>query len=149
MRRGVSRASRASRWGDDIGIANLSCYTRGLMGCQTPTIDIDYPRAPEFKQRFGPRGVLHCWATDTDDPTEEPRWGRVGKQKIEDTGPLTRKRMETCDDEFVAAARDFIKRQHEAGRSRSIKRCRRCRTRSTAAIDRVIGHRVPIATPAH
>ncbi|MFQ4144012.1 arylsulfatase [Chlorogloeopsis sp. ULAP02] len=78
----------------------------------------DYPnpkRFPHFRERFGPRGVLHCWATDTDDPTEEPRWGRVGKQKIKDTGPLTKKRMETCDDEFVAAAKDWIKRQHEAG----------------------------------
>ena len=42
-----------------------------------------------------------------------PRWGKVGKQKIEDTGPLTKKRMETCDDEFVAAAKDFIKRAGE------------------------------------
>ncbi len=79
----------------------------------------DYPSAkdfPQFRERFGPRGVLHCWATDKDDPTEQPRWGRVGKQKIEDTGPLTKKRMETCDDEFVAAAKDFIKRQHAAGK---------------------------------
>jgi arylsulfatase A-like enzyme len=78
----------------------------------------DYPDPkdfPHFRERFGPRGVLHCWATDTDDSTEEPRWGRVGKQKIEDTGPLTKKRMETCDDEFVAAAKDWIKRQHAAG----------------------------------
>jgi arylsulfatase len=70
---------------------------------------------PEFRKRFGPRGVIHSWTTDTDDPTEEPRWGRVGKQRIEDTGPLTRKRMETIDDETTAAAVDFIKRQHEAG----------------------------------
>ena len=77
--------------------------------------DPDYPKDPRFKEMFGPRGVLHCWATDKDDPTEQPRWGRVGKQKIEDTGPLTRKRMETCDDEFVGAAKDFVKRQHEAG----------------------------------
>jgi len=79
----------------------------------------DYPPEkdfPKFKERFGPRGVLHCWATDVDDPTEQPRWGRVGKQKIEDTGPLTKKRMETCDDEFVAAAKDFIKRQKDAGK---------------------------------
>jgi arylsulfatase len=77
----------------------------------------NYPPAedfPHFRERFGPRGVLRSWATEEDDPTEEPRWGRVGKQKIEDTGPLTKKRMETCDDEFVAAAKDFIKRQHEA-----------------------------------
>jgi arylsulfatase A-like enzyme len=71
---------------------------------------------PQFRQRLGPRGVLHCWATDTDDATEEPRWGRVGKQKIEDTGPLTKKRMETCDDDFIAAAKDWIKRQHAAGK---------------------------------
>jgi arylsulfatase len=80
--------------------------------------DPDYPNPqdfPEFRAKLGPRGVLHCWATDKDDPTEHPRWGRVGKQKIEDTGPLNRKRMETCDDEFATAARDFIKRQHTAG----------------------------------
>jgi len=79
----------------------------------------DYPPAkdfPHFRETFGPRGVLHCWATEEDDPTEQPRWGRVGKQKIEDTGPLTKKRMETCDDEFVAAAKDFIQRQHTAGK---------------------------------
>ena len=46
----------------------------------------------------------------------QPRWGKVGKQKIEDTGPLTKKRMETCDDEFVAAATDFIKRQQKNGK---------------------------------
>jgi arylsulfatase A-like enzyme len=79
----------------------------------------DYPNPkdfPHYRERFGPRGVMHCWATDTDDPTEQPRWGRVGKQKVEDTGPLTRKRMETVDDEFVAAAKDWIKRQHAAGK---------------------------------
>jgi arylsulfatase len=70
---------------------------------------------PNFRKRFGPRGVIHSWATDKDDPTEEPRWGRVGKQRIQDTGPLTKKRMETIDDETVAAAKDFIKRQHTAG----------------------------------
>jgi arylsulfatase len=79
--------------------------------------DPDYPDPkdfPQFKENYGPRGVLHSWATDKDDPTEHPRWGRVGKQKIEDTGPLTRKRMETCDDEFVEAAKGWIKRQHDA-----------------------------------
>jgi arylsulfatase len=79
----------------------------------------DYPNPkdfPHFRERFGPRGVMHSWATETDDPTEEPRWGRVGKQKLEDTGPLTKKRMETCDDEFVGAAKDWIKRQHAAGK---------------------------------
>jgi len=78
--------------------------------------DPDYPKDPRFKEQFGPRGVLHCYATDNDDPTEQPRWGRVGKQKIEDTGPLTRKRMETCDDDFVATAKDWITKQHNAGK---------------------------------
>ena len=77
----------------------------------------DYPKDfPKFKKTFGPRGVIHSWATDKDDPTVQPRWGKVGKQKIEDTGPLTKKRMETCDDEFVAAAKDFIKRQNKDGK---------------------------------
>jgi arylsulfatase A-like enzyme len=71
---------------------------------------------PNFRKNFGPRGVMHSWATDKDDKTVEPRWGKVGKQKIKDTGPLTKKRMETCDDEFVAAATDFIKRQNKAGK---------------------------------
>jgi len=69
---------------------------------------------PKFNEQFSPRGVLHCLATDKDDPTIDSRYGRVGKQKIKDTGPLYKKRMETCDDEFVAAAKDFIKRQEEA-----------------------------------
>ncbi len=71
----------------------------------------DYPTDDEikgFKEKFGPRGVIHSWATDKDDPTEMPRWGKVGKQKIKDTGPLTKKRMETCDDEFIMAAKEFI-----------------------------------------
>jgi len=79
----------------------------------------DYPPAkdfPDFHKNLGPRGVIHSWATDTDDPTEMPRWGKVGKQKIEDTGPLTKKRMETCDEEFVLAAKDFIERQNAAGK---------------------------------
>jgi arylsulfatase len=73
-----------------------------------------YPRDPGFREKFGPRGVLRCKASDRDDPTEHPRFGRVGKQTIEDTGPLTKKRMETIDDETSAAAIDFIKRQAQA-----------------------------------
>jgi arylsulfatase len=78
----------------------------------------DWPSAadfPGFNERFRPRGVLHCWATNTDDPTEHERWGPVGKQKIEDTGPLTKKRMETIDDEILEHGLSFIDRQHEAG----------------------------------
>ena len=73
----------------------------------------DYPKDPAFRQKFGPRGVLHTKATDTDDPTIDPRFGKVGKQTIEDTGPLTKKRMETIDDETVTAALDFIDRAGE------------------------------------
>jgi arylsulfatase len=76
----------------------------------------NYPKDPKFHDMFGPRGVIHSWATDKDDATDQPRWGKVGKQKIEDTGPLNVKRMETCDDEFVAAAKDFIQRQHKAAK---------------------------------
>jgi len=224
-RKGASSGDRPPNilviWGDDIGIANLSCYTHGLMGYQTPNIDriaregmmftdsygeqsctagrssfitgqsvlrtglskvgvpaapigmnekivtmaallkeqgyatgqfgknhlgdlnhmlptnhgfdeffgnlyhlnaeeepemYNYPKDPAYKAKFGPRGVIHSWATDKDDPKVEPRWGKVGKQKIQDTGPLTKKRMETCDDDFVAAATDFIKRQEKAGK---------------------------------
>ena len=213
-------------WGDDIGISNLSCYTHGLMGYQTPNIDRiakegmmftdsygeqsctagrssfitgqsvyrtglskvgipgapigmnekhrdhrraasrtratrpassartisaisttccrpttastsssatsitstpkksrkchDYPNEkdfPNFRKTFGPRGVMHSWATDKDDPTEEPRWGKVGKQKIEDTGPLTKKRMETCDDEFVARRQGFHQAPERRGQA--------------------------------
>src|SRR5215467_10126934 len=159
-------------WGDDIGISNLSCYSDGLMGYDTPNIDrlakeglkflqyygeqsctagraafltgqhgirtgltkVGFPGAPMgmsqddpsigglLKSRgyatgqFGTRGVLKCKATDVDDPTEDPRFGKVGKQTIEDTGPLTKKRMETIDDETSNAAIDYIKRQVQAGK---------------------------------
>src|SRR5215510_8759670 len=208
-------------WGDDIGITNLSCYSHGVMGYQTPNIDrlakegmmftdaygeqsctagrssfitgqsvyrtglskvglpgapvgmsdklvtiaallkeqgyatgqfgknhlgdlnhmlptnhgfdeflgnlyhlnaeeepemVNYPKDPKFRERFGPRGVIPSWASDKDDANDQPRWGKVGKQRIEDTGPLTKKRMETCDDEFVAGAINFIKRANKEGK---------------------------------
>ena len=64
----------------------------------------DYPKDPEFRKKFGPRGVIHSWANAD------------GTQKIVDTGPLTKKRMETVDDETLAAAADFIQRQNKAGK---------------------------------
>src|SRR5579871_6762342 len=208
-------------WGDDIGIANLSCYSHGLMGYQTPNIDRlakegmmftdsygeqsctagrssfitgqsvyrtglskvgipaspiglnaadptiaemlkplgyatgqfgknhlgdrneflptvhgfdefygnlyhlnaeeepedrDYPKNPAFKERYGPRGVLDCKATDKDDETVDGRFGKVGKQTIKDTGPLTRKRMETIDDDIADRSAEFIARQAKADR---------------------------------
>ncbi|MBN9059349.1 MAG: sulfatase-like hydrolase/transferase, partial [Rhizobiales bacterium] len=60
--------------------------------------DRNYPQDPAFRKRFGPRGVIHSFADG----------------KIEDTGPLTRKRMETVDDETAAAAIDFMQRQNTA-----------------------------------
>ena len=63
----------------------------------------DYPQNAEFRERFGPRGVIKSFANGD------------GTQTIEDTGPLTKKRMETVDDETVEAALDFIRRQEEAG----------------------------------
>jgi arylsulfatase len=62
--------------------------------------DMKLPDGTTFRQKFGPRGVIKSTADG----------------KIEDTGPLTKKRMETVDDETVAAAKDFIQRQHEAGK---------------------------------
>src|SRR5579885_2391931 len=75
----------------------------------------DYPKVPGFEERFGPRGVLSCTATDVDDPTEDPRWGRIGKQTVEDTGPLTKKRMETVDEEITDRAIAWIEAQAKAG----------------------------------
>jgi arylsulfatase A-like enzyme len=80
-----------------------------------------YP--PELKDRVGPRNVLHTWATDVDDSTVDPRWGRVGKQKIEDMGPLPphpvdgiKLNMETVDDEILAHAIAFIDRAKADGK---------------------------------
>ncbi|MDI3514412.1 MAG: hypothetical protein PWP40_1641 [Rhodocyclaceae bacterium] len=78
--------------------------------------DPQYPKAPEFRQRFGPRGALRCRASDTDDASVDPRFGRVGRQTIEDTGPITRKRMETVDEEFLAGSLDFMERAVRAGK---------------------------------
>ena len=211
-------------WGDDIGMTNLSCYSRGLMGYQTPNIDRiakegmlftdcygeqsctagrssfitgqsvfrtglskvglpgaalglraedptiadllkplgyatgqfgknhlgdrneflptvhgfdefygnlyhlnaeeepelpDYPKEaefPNFRRRFGPRGVMDCKATTVDDPTGDPQYGRVGKQVIKDTGPLNRERMKTIDDDIAARSVDFMHRMHHAGK---------------------------------
>jgi arylsulfatase A-like enzyme len=81
--------------------------------------DPDYPRAPKypnFRNNFGPRGLLDCKATDTDDPTEDPRFGRIGKQTIKDTGPISRKRMETVEEELLARSLDFMDRTVKAGK---------------------------------
>jgi len=76
----------------------------------------DYPKDPAFFAKFGPRGVMDCKASVTDDATVDPRFGKVGKQVCKDTGPLTKKRMETIDDDIAARAVDFIQRQNKAGK---------------------------------
>jgi arylsulfatase A-like enzyme len=70
----------------------------------------DWPKDEGFNRRYLPRGVLDCVATTEDDPTVDPRFGKVGKQKIKDTGPLTSKRMETVDDEFIARLMTFMEK---------------------------------------
>ena len=66
----------------------------------------NYPQA--LKDTVGPRNMVHSWATDRDDATEQPRWGKIGKQRIEDAGPLYPKRMETIDDEILDNTLKFI-----------------------------------------
>jgi arylsulfatase len=74
----------------------------------------DYPKAPAFRERYGPRGVMDCQASNKDDATVDPRFGKVGKQVIKDTGPLTKARMATIDDDIANRAVDFIQRQKQA-----------------------------------
>ena len=78
------------------------------------------PAHPNYPQNLlnvvGPRNMLHTWATDVDDTTEQPRWGKIGKQKIEDAGPLYPTRMETVDDEIRDLAIDFMDRSKKANK---------------------------------
>jgi arylsulfatase len=80
-----------------------------------------YPQA--LLNQVGPRNLVHSWATDTDDPTEMPRWGKIGEQKIEDAGPLPphpvsgiKYNMETVDEEFVAASIAFMDKARAANK---------------------------------
>ncbi|MFY3742535.1 arylsulfatase [Anaeromyxobacter sp. Red801] len=66
--------------------------------------DPDYPKDPAFREQFGPRGVLHTWSDGK------------GGQRIEDTGPLTRRRMETIDEEITDRTLEFIERAHREGK---------------------------------
>lgn len=87
-------------------------YLYHLDGMQDP-FNRTYP--PDLKDRVGPRNLLHCWATDKDDTTVDPRWGKVGKQKIVDEGPLPphptegiKYNMETVDDHILKLTLDFM-----------------------------------------
>jgi arylsulfatase len=78
------------------------------------------PAHPNYPQNLlnvvGPRNMVHSWATDRDDPTEMPRWGKIGKQRIEDAGPLYPKRMETVDNEIRDFAINFMDKAVKDGK---------------------------------
>jgi arylsulfatase len=78
------------------------------------------PAHPNYPQNLlnvvGPRNMVHSWATNVDDATEMPRWGRIGRQKIEDAGPLYPKRMETVDDEIRDLAINFMDKAKKDGK---------------------------------
>ena len=78
------------------------------------------PAHPNYPQNLlnqvGPRNMVHCWATTTDDKADMPRWGPVGKQKIEDAGTLYPKRMETVDDEIRDMSLNFIDKAKKDGK---------------------------------
>ncbi|WP_421693820.1 arylsulfatase [Aestuariivirga sp.] len=66
----------------------------------------NYPQ--ELLATIGPRNMIHSWATTVDDPTVQPRWGKIGMQKIEDQGTLYPERMKTVDDEILSKALTFL-----------------------------------------
>ncbi len=74
----------------------------------------NYPQ--DLRDRVGPRNMIHSWATDSDDPTVEPRWGKIGKQRIEDAGELCPQRMETVDDEILDHALKFVDQARKDGK---------------------------------
>lgn len=80
-----------------------------------------YPK--EMLDKIGPRNLLHTWATETEDTTVDPRWGKVGKQKIVDEGPLPphptegiKYNMETVDDTILSLSTDFMEKAHKDGK---------------------------------
>src|SRR3954471_24957449 len=87
--------------------------------------DTDYPKKANSHAMFGPRNIVDTKATTVDDPTTDPRWGRVGKQTIADAGPLpphpnmdaaAKVNMEVVDDELVNRSTDFMDRAVKAGK---------------------------------
>jgi len=80
------------------------------LNAQEEPEEMDYPgqKNPAYLEKFGPRECLHTWATNVDDPAVDPKFGKVGKQKIENAGHLTRKRMETFDSEVLDFTLKFL-----------------------------------------
>ncbi|MCZ8099461.1 MAG: arylsulfatase [Burkholderiales bacterium] len=77
--------------------------------------DPDWPKDAGFNERYRPRGVLDCVATTTDTPGDDPRFGPWGRQRCQDTGPLTIERMKTVDEEFNARTIRFMEEAARAG----------------------------------
>ncbi len=75
---------------------------------------VNYPQA--LKTTVGPRNMIHSWATTVDDPAVEPRWGKVGRQKIEDAGMRCPDRMKTVDDEILDDTLKFASQATSAGK---------------------------------
>jgi arylsulfatase A-like enzyme len=73
--------------------------------------DPGYPKNPAFFKKYGPRGIMDCKASDKDDPTVDPRFGKMGKQVCKDTGPLSPEHMKTIDDELAVRANNYMERQ--------------------------------------
>lgn len=84
------------------------------LNAQEEPEDPDYPKEPVFLKKYGPRGTIHSKASNKGDGTVDPRFGKVGKQTIEELGPLTQKGMETIVDELVVQSLAFIDRAHKA-----------------------------------
>jgi arylsulfatase len=78
------------------------------------------PAHPNYPQNLlnvvGPRNMVHCYATGSDNVAEQPRWGKVGKQRVDDAGPLYPKRMETVDDEIRDQAINFMDKAKKDGK---------------------------------
>ena len=103
-------------WGDDIGTWNISYNTRGMMGYMTPNIDRMAKEGVAFMDYYGQQSCTAGRAAFINGSVPVRTGMTKGGQTIEDTGPLTKKRMETIDEETLAAAKDFITRQYQAGK---------------------------------
>ncbi|SMO77986.1 arylsulfatase [Solitalea koreensis] len=76
----------------------------------------DYPNSKAFKNKYGPRGIIESYASDKDDATADPRFGKIGKQTVKDLGPLTIIGMESFDDTCVARSKVFMKKAVDANK---------------------------------
>lgn len=78
--------------------------------------DSDYPKDPEYAKKYGPRGIIHSFASNSYDSTEDPRFGTVGKQKIVSDEFFTIDMMKTIDKDFFSRTEDFMKNANKDGK---------------------------------